>query len=86
MEPGLWLFEGQARLQALLTPNPLPNAFVEYGVIPTSATSTFNLFPRSSTVALALSLEHEATGSTETRAESSLVLFNQRGRVLWEAP
>jgi hypothetical protein len=31
-------------------------------------------------------LEKTATGSTETRAESSLVLFNQRGRVLWEAP
>jgi hypothetical protein len=34
----------------------------------------------------AASLENKATGSTETRAESSLVLFNQRGRVLWEAP
>jgi hypothetical protein len=31
-------------------------------------------------------LENTATGSTETRAESSLVLFNQRGRVLWKAP
>ena len=31
-------------------------------------------------------LKNTATGSTETRAESSLVLFNQRGRVLWEAP
>jgi hypothetical protein len=31
-------------------------------------------------------LKNTATGSTETRAESSLVLFNERGRVLWEAP
>ena len=31
-------------------------------------------------------LGNRATGSTEHRAASSLVLLNERGRVLWEAP
>jgi len=31
-------------------------------------------------------LKITATGSTEHRAASSLVLFNEHGRVLWEAP
>ncbi len=31
-------------------------------------------------------LKNTATGSTEHRASSSLVLFNEQGRVLWEAP
>lgn len=31
-------------------------------------------------------LENTATGSTEHRAASSLVLLNEQGRVLWESP
>jgi hypothetical protein len=31
-------------------------------------------------------LKNTATGSIEHRASSSLVLFNEQGRVLWEAP
>jgi len=31
-------------------------------------------------------LKNTATGSTEHRAASSLVLLNEQGRVLWEAP
>jgi hypothetical protein len=31
-------------------------------------------------------LKHQATGSTEIRHESSLVLSNEKGNVLWAAP
>jgi len=31
-------------------------------------------------------LSNHSTGSTEIRAESSLVLFNEKGNVLWSAP
>ena len=34
----------------------------------------------------ATSLEVTRTGTVEKRAESSLVLFDKEGKVLWEAP
>jgi len=33
-----------------------------------------------------IDLRNRTTASTEIRAESSLVLFNEKGNIFWEAP
>jgi len=42
--------------------------------------------PNTRTVLGTTQLKHPDTGSTEIRAPSSLVLFDEDGKVLWSAP
>jgi hypothetical protein len=99
--PNLWLYDGSAkgRLRAALSVGSDGQPSLEFydakgelraalgtdsGGRPSLGLADEQGKPRA--VLGALALKTIGTGATEQRAESSLVLFDKEGKVLWHAP